>query len=120
MSVDLKNVAKKPKQMVAIVLSVAECDAAGIACEVRTLSVYETDAGGNKRPKLITKRIPEANRWLPGEKKTVHDSILTNPKVQRAIAQQRLRQSQSEVVSKSEPLREAKPKKSKDSKKARA
>lgn len=88
-----------PKRMVTIVLTVEQCEAAGLNCKEVEMTTFVTSPGGVRQPKPITKRIPAVLRVLAGEEIEVHESILSIPKVQRAIARGHLRlvQGRSEV-----------------------
>lgn len=98
-----------PKQMVTIVLTVEQCEAAGLNCKEVEMTTFVTSPGGVRQPKPITKKIPPVLRVLAGEEIEVHESILSIPKVQRAIARGYLRvvQGRSEVELK--PSRRRKP-----------
>lgn len=98
-----------PRQMVTIVLTAEQCKAAGIECKEVEMTVFVTSPGGVRQPKPITKTIPAVLRVLSGEEIEVHESILSIPKVQRAIARNQLRvvRGRSEVDLK--PSRRRKP-----------
>ncbi len=89
---EIENVARPPEMLI-FNPTVEQCEAAGLEVKTEDMTLYTTDVDGNRRERIVTKKIPSAVRLLPGEIKDVQASFLEIPKVKRAIERGKLRKA---------------------------